>query len=80
MLYTMSRQDAEIIQRFAAGEPALRQQAIAIHRRHIPGLGVRGTAEQRYGDSYRATDLAAAIASGNEILLSGRYRAIRSMG
>ena len=44
----MAPEDIEVIHAYAAGEGSLRDQAIAIHRRYIPMLGVRGTVEMEY--------------------------------
>jgi len=44
----MAEDDRQIVRRFAAGETSLREQAISIHRRYIPVLGVRGTLEQNF--------------------------------
>jgi hypothetical protein len=44
----MVADDREIIVEFALGNTDLRDRAVAIHRRYIPILGVRGTPEMRY--------------------------------
>jgi len=44
----MTQKDVAVIREFAKGETYLRQEAIDIHRRYIPHLGVRGTAEMRF--------------------------------
>ncbi len=45
---TMSASDADVIRKFAAGDKTLRDQAVAIHRKWIPTIGVRGTPEQDF--------------------------------
>lgn len=44
----LASEDDSIIRRFAAGEIALRDQAIAIHRRYIKICGVRGNAAMEF--------------------------------
>ena len=44
----MMGDDKNVIQRFASGDYSLREEAIEIHRKYIPTLGVRGTPEQDF--------------------------------
>jgi hypothetical protein len=44
----MRLKDKRVIWAFADGDNSRRETAIAIHRKYIPTLGVRGTPEQRY--------------------------------
>ena len=44
----MTEEEKKVIKRFAAGDVALRNEAIRIHRQYISILGVRGTPEMRF--------------------------------
>ncbi len=44
----MTQEEKAIIKRFASGETFLVEQAIAIHRKYIEKLGVRGTLEMAF--------------------------------
>jgi hypothetical protein len=44
----MAKDDRDVIVRFARGADELRKPAIAIHRKYIPILGVRGNSLQRF--------------------------------
>jgi hypothetical protein len=48
MAQTMADADRAVIRAFAQGDKSLRNQAVTIHRRYIPLLGVRGTPEQDF--------------------------------
>ena len=55
----MAQGDKEIIQRFAAGDDILRNQAIMIHRDYITIIGSHGSPEQNFMSEIdtSATDL-----------------------
>ena len=44
----MDYDDKQVIIKLAQGDKSCREEAIRIHRKWIPVLGVRGTTEQRF--------------------------------
>lgn len=63
----MTDAERQIILAFAKGDTSKREEAIAIHRRYIPTLGVRGTPEQRF--------MAEVDNACPDVALRGQYRA-----
>jgi hypothetical protein len=44
----MTESEKKAIEQFAAGDVSLRAEAIAIHRRNIPTVGIRGNLHQKF--------------------------------